>query len=49
MNSLNKHTKQKIFEALNGEKSGAFLFNGKLVSIEIENPENEFEKNMIKT
>ena len=37
MNSLSEHAKQELFNALEGKKSGVFMINGKLVSIEIEN------------
>jgi hypothetical protein len=46
MNSLSNHAKQELFEALNGKKSGAFVINGKLVSIEIENLDENPDKNI---
>ncbi|OLO42399.1 hypothetical protein BTR23_04045 [Alkalihalophilus pseudofirmus] len=37
MNMLSEHAKQELFNALKGRQSGAFVIDGKLVSIEIEN------------
>lgn len=37
MHSLSEHAKQELFNALKGRKTGVFVINGKLVSIEVEN------------
>lgn len=37
MNMLSEHTKQELFNALNGKQSGVFIVDGKLISIEVDN------------
>ena len=37
MSMLSEHAKQELLNALNGKQSGAFVVDGKLVSIEVEN------------
>jgi hypothetical protein len=37
MNTLSEDAKQELFNALNGNESGVFVIDGKLVSIEVEN------------
>lgn len=50
MNSLSEHAKKELFNALQGRKSGVFMINGEIVSIEVENDEtasdNGLEKNL---
>lgn len=37
MNTLSEHARKELLNALNGEKSGVFVVDGKLISIEVEN------------
>lgn len=39
MNSLSEDAKQELYNALKGRKSGVFVINGELISIEVENNE----------
>lgn len=48
MKTLSKNTKQELFKALNGNQSGVFVIDGKLVSIEVENNEITFRNNDLK-
>jgi len=47
MNSLSEHAKKELFNALNGKQSGAFVIDGKLISIEVENNDLGSQNNSV--
>jgi hypothetical protein len=48
MNSLSEKAKRELYEALEGKQSHMFVINDRLVSVEVENLEDDIENNQYK-